>query len=774
MLSFSFGPLIAQKTSLWQAQETSRISNLTRLRADNVCAEELYFTLDLNAFQQTLANAKDKFSNTSGVEITLPNSKGELETFLVWENSNFEPALQERFPEIRAYVGKGITDKYASVNLSVSPQGVQTMVFRADNGTEYIEAYDKQATAYVLFNSKNRVNGRLPFTCGTNDVALASEISDKYNNSTLASNGNYKTLRLALSCTAEYSNFYGATSSANVGLVLAGMNATMTRVNGVMEKDLSVHLNIIGTTDQVIYYNAATDPYDDALRGSGADISNNYVPTWNGQLMNALHSTLTDSPFDIGHLFGASGGGGNAGCIGCICSNDMTVDTDGSPVYYKGSGFTSPSNDVPSGDTFDIDYVAHEMGHQLGGSHTFSYNYEGSGVQTEPGSGTTIMAYAGVAYSATGTSFNVQNHSDALYSYKSISQIQSNLNGSGASCAVTTPLLGVNATPTVTVQGGSYTIPISTAFMLTGTGSDTNSEDALTYVWEQNDGGTDTTTQANSRVFGTKTAGPIFRTFNTSSSPTRYFPQMSKLLAGTIVIATGSNSNWESCSSIAKTTHFVLTARDNHAGMGQTKSASTTIIVNATAGPLAVTSQSTTGITYASGSVQTVTWNVANTTALTGGTNVDILLSTNNGVTWTALASGIPNNGTASVTLPNIPTMLTTCRFMVKAAANVFLAVNSKNFTIQASLATDDFALQNFEIYPNPNRGNFTIKFDNLNSNEIKVNVFDMRGRVLFENNYSNQATFNENIQLNNAQSGVYLVSVTDGTQKIVKRIVIE
>ena len=512
VLSFSFGQLVAQKTSLWQSQETSRISNLTRLRADNVCADELYFSLDLNGFKQSMASANDKFSNLPGVAISIPNSKGELETFLVWENSNFEPALQVRFPEIRSYVGKGMTDKYATINLSLSPQGIQTMVFRADNGTEYIEAYDKQATAYVLFNSKNRVNGRLPFNCGTTDDALASEISDKYTNSTLASNGNYKTLRLALSCTAEYSNFFGATSSANVGLVLAGMNATMTRVNGVMEKDLSVHLNIIATTDQVIYYNAATDPYDDGITGSGGSASNNYYPSWNAQLMNALHDTLTDSPFDIGHLFGASGGGGNAGCIGCICSDDMTVDADGSPIDYKGSGFTSPSNNVPAGDTFDIDYVAHEMGHQLGGSHTFSYNYEGSGVQTEPGSGTTIMAYAGVAYSSTGTSFNVQNHSDALYSYKSITQIQSNLNTSGSSCAVTTSLSGVNATPTVTAPGASYTIPISTAFVLTGSGSDTNSEDALTYVWEQNDSGTSTTTQANSRVFGTKTAGPIFRT----------------------------------------------------------------------------------------------------------------------------------------------------------------------------------------------------------------------------------------------------------------------
>lgn len=771
ILSFSFGQIVAQNASLWQVKEAANVSELKRLRTDNKCEGELFFSLNLNAFQQTLANAQDKFSNAPGVQITLPNTKGEFETFLVWENSNFDPALQQRFPQIRAYVGKGITDKFATVNLSISPSGIQTIVFRTGEGTEFIEAYDKQATTYVLFNSKSRVNGRMPFNCSTRDeAAITEEVSDKITpNEVLANNGRYKTFRLAISCTGEYANFFGATSSANLGLVLAGMNATMTRVNGVMEKDLAVHLNIIAETDQVIFYNDASDPYSDSSIGTDPNNADT-ADGWNVQLQNTLTNTIGNDVYDIGHLFGGSGGGGNAGCIGCVCDND----TDDSLDLNKGSGYTSPSNNVPSGDTFDIDFVAHEMGHQLGGSHTFTYNYEGSSVQAEPGSGTTIMAYAGVAFSSTGISFNVQNNSDALFSYKSITQIQSNLNTSSANCAVTTLLAGINATPTVN-GGTDYTIPISTAFVLTATGSDADAGDSLTYIWEQNDNGTATTTQANSRVFGTKTAGPLFRTFTAVASPTRYFPQMSKILAGTIVIPSSTNANWESCSSISKSLHFIITARDNHPGMGQTISDGVTINVNSTAGPLAVTSQTTTGLSFPSGSVQTVTWNVANTNTLAGGANVDILLTTNNGVTWTPIATALPNNGTANVTLPNINPASTTCRFMVKASANVFLAVNTRNFTIQASLATDDFALQNFELYPNPNRGNFNIQLNsNVSSDEIKVNVYDMRGRLIFENNYSNEATFNQNIQLNNAQAGVYLVSVTDGNRKLVKRIVIE
>jgi hypothetical protein len=219
----------------------------------------------------------------------------------------------------------------------------------------------------------------LPFNCSTNDVNLANDLSGKFSNVMLADNGRYKTFRLALSCTAEYSNYFGATSSANVGLVLAGMNATMNRVNGIMERDLSVHLNIIPTNDQVIYYNAATDPYSAAATGSSTANANN-ANGWNIQLQNTLTNVLGNAAYDIGHLFGADGGGGNAGCIGCVCVDDTTSTTD----KNKGSGFTSPSNAVPAGDTFDIDFVAHEMGHQLGANHTFSYNDEGSGVQVEP------------------------------------------------------------------------------------------------------------------------------------------------------------------------------------------------------------------------------------------------------------------------------------------------------------------------------------------------------------------------------------------------------
>ena len=755
----SFGQIIAQKNSVWHKVNIQQTSNLSRVRTNINTESEQYFTLDVNSFKQILSNINGKQS--SSVEIEIPNSNGDIERFQVIENSNFVPSFQAQYPQIRAYKGKGITDRSAVINFSVSPRGIETVVFRADNGTEFIEAYDKAASTYVLFNAQNRNRGRLPFNCSTVDNGLTEEVLNELNaNKTLSSANTNKTLKLALSCTAEYSNYFGSDATTPDPVpVLAGMNATMTRVNGVMEKDLAVHLNMIDNTN-VIYYDPATDPYDPGTTGAAG--------SWNNQLRTVLHAAsynadgTGDTAFDIGHLFGASGGGGNAGCIGCVCVNTLNGN-------YKGRGFTSPSDGIPEGDNFDIDYVVHEMGHQLGGNHSFTYGNEGTVAQVEPGSASTIMGYAGI------TSYDVQPHSDALYAYVNIKQIQTNLNTK--TCPVTTPMTA-NATPVVNA-GLDYTIPKGTAFVLTGTASDADSSDVLTYNWEQNDLGGTANVNAGSQVLATKTTGPNFRIWPSSSSLKRYMPQMSRVLANAISVTTSQNTYWETVSTVARTLNFTFTARDNHVGTdyGQTAEDAMVVTVDATKGPLTVTSQAVTGISYPGNSVQTITWAVNSTDTMTGGDMVDILYCTNansgNLATFnTVLATGLPNNSSATVTIP--VGLTSQGRFMVKASNNIFFAVNSKNFSVTAPLATDSFELDNFALFPNPNSGNFTIQFNSTSSNDINVSVYDLRGRSIFEKQYANTGLFNQNIQLNNLQAGIYLVTVKDGDKKVVKKIVIE
>ncbi|HEX6847655.1 MAG TPA: peptidase, partial [Chitinophagaceae bacterium] len=165
------------------------------------------FNLSLEPLKQELFSVVDRSPRHSTV-ISLPNANGELELFEVYEASNFEPALQAQFPEIRAYSGNGITDAYATVKLSISPQGVQSMVFRTDRENEFIEPYSNDHRVYSVYRS-HRDKGKLPWTCSTEDHQLSSTINSSLQGRMEArgsSTGQLKTMRLAQSCNAEYSN----------------------------------------------------------------------------------------------------------------------------------------------------------------------------------------------------------------------------------------------------------------------------------------------------------------------------------------------------------------------------------------------------------------------------------------------------------------------------------------------------------------------------------------------------------------------------------------
>lgn len=622
------------------------------------------FNLNFDPFQQVLFSVVDNKSSKKSAIISLPNAAGNIEQFAVYEASNFDQELQAKFPEIRSYSGKGITDKHATLKLSISPQGIQAMVFRTDKENEFIEPYSQDHTIYSVYIS-HRDKGKLPWNCSTADTKLSSEINKKLTDlHPPSSTGNLKTMRLAQSVTAEYSNYFGATSAAQVSLVLAAINATLTRCNGVYEKDLAVHLNLIAATTNVIYYNASTDPYSAAATGAGG--------AWNSELQNTLTSVIGEANYDIGHLFGASGGGGNAGCIGCVCTNGS-----------KGSGFTSPADGIPQGDNFDIDYVVHEVGHQMGANHTFSFSNEGTGVNKEVGSGITIMGYAGI------TSQDVAAHSIDIYHEASIAQIQANL--ATKSCPVTSSI--TNSTPVVGALS-NYTIPVSTPFALTGSATDANGGDVLTYCWEQNDNASSSQTGSNSKASATKATGPNWISFRPTVSPTRYFPQLSSILAGSLTtgpLAGGdAGITTEALSSVSRILNFRLTVRDNApyistspVSVGQTQFKDMVVTVSNTSGPFAVTSPNT-AVSWAGSSSQTITWSVANTTASpVSCTNVKVSLSTDGGQTFpTVLSASTANDGSEVLTIPNTAT--TTARIKVEAVGNIFFDISNSNFTITA------------------------------------------------------------------------------------------
>jgi hypothetical protein len=498
----------------------------------------------------------------------------------------------------------------------------------------------------------------------------------------------------------------------------------------------------------------------------------------------ALNTTLTgvgtplatnNAAYDIGHMFGASGGGGNAGCIGCPCVDGVA----GGGGSTKGRGITSPGDGIPQGDNFDIDYVVHEIGHQLGANHTFTFANHGTGY--EVGSGITIMGYAGI------TSVDVIPHSIDAYHAGSIVDIQAVL--AAAACPVVTNITANNATPTVTLTGTTITIPISTPFALDCTGADANAGDALTYSWEQFNKPT-TYNNAFSNATVTKTSGPNFLSWAPTALTTRYFPKMTSVMANSLITAqVGGDAGMQSeaIPSVAKTMTFRVTVRDNapyvssgSIKVGQTNFVNMSVVTNTTGGAFSVSSQAAAGISYQGGSSQTITW-VKGSTDLApfNATNVDILISYNSGVTWTIVLASTANDGTQSVTLPNPATTQTNCRVMVRSAVTAtqksyFFDVNNTAFTITNFLGTDSFEFQDFGLFPNPNKGNFNVRFTSVSTNDIKVNVHDTRGRQVYEKSFSNTGAFNQNINLNKVEAGIYLVTIADGAKKTVKRIIVE
>jgi trimeric autotransporter adhesin len=613
-----------------------------------------YFKLDLNQIRQQLKNAQETGKNAQAVEISLPTLNGKMEKFAVYSFPVVVKELADQY-QLGSYVGVGIDDPSKSLRFSVSPTDFQSMIIK-DGNYEFIEPQNADKTVYGV-HAKTANTGSKSFICSTTESPDAvKDINDLYKKGSSFNNQltdfsknsdkKYRTMRLVMSVTGEYTQFHGGT----VAGALSAINATLTRVNFVFEKDFALHLNLQNYTN-VIYTDAATDPYSDATTGAAGG--------WNLELQNTLTTNVGDTNYDIGHLFGASGGGGNAGCIGCVCVNPTTAVPKG-----KGSGYTSPADGIPQGDNFDIDYVAHEIGHQLGANHTFSHGIEGTGVNVEPGSGSTIMGYAGI----TGTNTDVQAHSDAYFHNVSIKQVQANL--ITKTCDVES---STNNNPPVIAALPTYTIPKSTAFVLTASATD-QENDPLTYTWEQVDSGTTSAQTINKTNIGTTTYGASFRSFTPTTSSTRYFPKLTSVLAG---VLDNSNNGWESVSKVARSSKFAVTVRDNNPDplQQQTQYAEQTITVG-NDGPFQLTTP-----VYAQHSVPTtITWDVANTTAAPYSVaNVKIDYTTDpNGASWTTIVASTANDGSESFTFPaSLNNQAVKVR--ISAIGNVFYAVKTIN-----------------------------------------------------------------------------------------------
>ena len=631
------------------------------------------FSLDFNGMKQQLGSLPSEqniFNRKTAPILELPMPDGKMAAFRVWESSIQEPGLQNRFPDIRTYAGQGIDDPYATIRFDFNPYDGFHAQILSPNGRIYVDPYARgNMNDYISYYQRD--NHRNPaFICEN------PEISDMVNKALVAPlagacrGTQLYTYRLAVACTGEYAVAVGGTTAP---LLHSKIVTTVNRVDGVYESEVSVRLVLIATNNLIEFLSAASDPFT----------GNNSASTLINESQTQITSLIGASNFDIGHTF-STGAGGLAG-LGVVCS-----------AGNKARGVTGNSN--PVGDGYDIDYVAHEMGHQFSGNHTFNgatgscsgANRNGS-TAYEPGSGTTIQAYAGIC----GVD-DIQPHSDPYFHSISFDEISTFVEAGGAACRVVTAT--GNTLPVITAMNNNgANIPLGTPFTLTGAATDADG-DAITYNWEEWDLGAQGLWNAGAST----TTAPLFKSRIPKTSGSRTFPDMAVILAGypASPAATMDGLKGETLPLTARLLKFRLTVRDNRVNGGGVVTGGNGCMVGFTGtfqvnvitgtGPFVVTLPNG-GESYPGSTAQTVTWNIAGTNAAPiSVSNVKISLSTDGGLTYpTVINASTPNDGSETITIPNIPT--TTARLKIEAVGNIFFDISNANFTITNAAPGFDF-----------------------------------------------------------------------------------
>ncbi|MFK5889418.1 MAG: M12 family metallo-peptidase [Flavobacteriaceae bacterium] len=643
----------SQSNKLWTVTNARQNQVEILQRSSN---PEYYKSYHLNRalLKQLLTKAPKRNSKfgRSKVVIPFPDDSGKMIDFAILKASVMAPELAKKYPDNMSYIGQSLLDKSINIRFSVNQLGVYAMIFKAGNKVEYIDPIDKNRTNYMVYKRSSLPERDQASVCLTKETK-GFNVPNVQLKALNANDTKLRTFRLALAATAEYSQFQVSQAGVSTGTdaqkraaVLAAMTTTMTRVNGVYEKDVALTMVLVDNNDQLIYLEDTTLNPDPYTNGNGA--------TMLDENQTNIDAVIGTANYDIGHVF--STGGGGIAHLNAPCT------------VSKAQGVTGQSS--PVGDAFDIDFVAHEMGHQFGATHTFNgttgscNGNRTNSTAVEPGSGSTIMAYAGIC-----SPQNVQQHSDAYFHIVSIEQMFANITTGASTCGDISNLANNQNVPVVDA-GADVSIPRSTPFKLTAVGSDADN-DALTYTWEQTD--TEITAVPPS---ATATGGSVFRSLNPVTDTYRYFPALSTVLSGKTA------STWEVVPDVSRTLNFDVTVRDNVIGGGQTAKDSKVVTVVGTAGPFKVISQDI-NTTVDVGSTQSVNWTVAGTDLPPiNCSQVDILLSTDGGFTFPiTLATKVPNTGSYDVVIPN--NLTTVARIMVKSVNNVFFSINPVKFSIQ-------------------------------------------------------------------------------------------
>ncbi len=633
--------------------------------------------LNMEVLRGLLAKAPVEFTDAAkraAVELTLPLPDGTFARFRVIESPMMEQPLAKLYPDIKTYSGVGLDDPTATMRFDLTPAGFHAIILSVA-GTIYIDPYaQNDTTHYLSYDKRDFRTDEEPFRCFVQDIKQAqARVSPRRPTNVVA--GTVRSFRLALAANGEYTNFFrqpGDTDQMARGRAFAAMTTTMNRVNAIYRREVAAFMVFVGNENAIIYTDPNTDPYTAA---PGTDTINNENQT-------NLDSVIGATNYDIGHVVGANGTGGKAALLSLCTTN---------PGKAKGS--TGRPN--PVGDPFDVDYVAHEIGHQFGANHTFNsitgencLNQRNARTAYEPGSGSTIMGYAGICALSNTLVGNLQMNSDDYFHIASTDEIDVNLAFGIPSLLCVNEQSTGNTIPAFPALG-THHIPAKTPFELYAADLSDADGDLITYNWEEFDLGSPAPPEDDD---GSR---PLFRSFRPSLNPRRMFPSLQYILFNaneppeTIPCRDAANQLFnclpgEKLPETTREMNFYVIARDNQDGIS---TALINLNVHSDSGPFAITSPNT-NVTFTQGARKTVTWNVANTNvAPISATNVKISLSTGGGYLFDqVLVESTPNDGSEEIVIPNVETDV--ARIKVESIGDphvTFFDISNADFRITPS-----------------------------------------------------------------------------------------
>ncbi|MGI8787968.1 MAG: reprolysin-like metallopeptidase [Pyrinomonadaceae bacterium] len=693
--------------------------NLQSRGAQRAVTPEKYrvFQLDQTILKNSLTELP--FENTDAARenpliIEMPMPDGSLQRFRMEQTAVLSPELAAQYPDWKTFVGYGVDDTAAVGRFDWNAFGFHGYI-ETDKGIVFIDPYQKGDTKNYLVFYKHEFGKPLDDFSERVDETMSKIVKSDYQSFTpqFSFGASLRTYRLAIATTGEWSrNAAGYTAGQPVQTTrdnaLAVVVTSVNRLIGIYTRELSSSFQLVNPptnndANNIIFDDPATDPYDNSDNTAQLTIN-----------QTTIDNSVGTENYDIGHLFGTGGGG--------VASSPSICSTQ------KAEGYSA--RDTNTGDPFVVDYVAHEMGHQFGADHTYN-NLDPNGACTtrsmtdafEVGSGSTIMSYVGICNQR-----NLQQFNDfalPTFHIRSLTTINTNITTGDPQTNNCGTASGTNNIPTVSVNGvnagNTFTIPALTPFTLTATGNDADAGDVanLLYSWEEYDlapsaSGASGTPAETYDVDTDGVLRPLFRAYSPVAGNSRTFPSMAFILNPANNDPAGSNQPpltymgthptnapgavcetgmtcvvGERLPTVARTMNFRVSLRDRRGGVAD---AGTTVTVADGTGPFQVTVQNSfnnlsPAVTWQGGTMQTVTWDVANTNAAPiNAANVNILLSTDGGQTFpiTILANTL-NDGTEQITVPNNPT--TTARIKVEAVGNIFFDINNADFTISAPTA---------------------------------------------------------------------------------------